>query len=56
MLGLLATGDLGADNNNKPQLRAGRPAAKSGGGGGGGTGLRRHRPWQPVLDTIEEVP
>ncbi|KAG0536864.1 hypothetical protein BDA96_03G098500 [Sorghum bicolor] len=55
MLGLLATGDLGADNNNKPQLRAGRPAGKSG-GGGGGAGLRRHRPWQPVLDTIEEVP
>lgn len=46
MLGLLeAAGDLGADNNtNKPQSRA------------GGGGVRRQRPWKPVLDTIEEVP
>lgn len=51
MLGLLETGDLGADNS-KRELRVG-PAAKS---GGGGAGLRRHRSWQPVLDTIEEVP
>jgi len=53
MVGLLEAGDLGApDNhdNNKPEL----PAGKS--GGGGGAVLRRHRSWQPVLDTIEEVP
>ncbi|XP_066382133.1 uncharacterized protein [Miscanthus floridulus] len=53
MLGLLETGDLGADNNNKPEIRAG-PAGRS--GGGAGAGLRRHRSWHPVLDTIEEVP
>ncbi|CAO2209174.1 unnamed protein product [Urochloa humidicola] len=50
MLGLLEAGDLAADNN-KPESRAGGGASKSGGGG-----LRRHRSWQPVLDTIEEVP
>ncbi|TKW13164.1 hypothetical protein SEVIR_5G081300v4 [Setaria viridis] len=51
MLGLLeAAGDLTADN--KPESRAG--AGKS--SGGSGAGLRRHRAWQPVLDTIEEVP
>ncbi|PAN31975.1 hypothetical protein GQ55_5G457900 [Panicum hallii var. hallii] len=53
MLGLLESGDLGADNN-KPESRAGAGASKS--GGGGGAGLRRHRSWQPILDTIEEVP
>jgi hypothetical protein len=47
MLGLLETGGLGADNS-KRELRASL-AGKSG-------GLRRHRSWQPVLDTIEEVP
>ena len=52
MLGLLETASLAADNNSKHELRAG-PAGKSSGGG-----LRRHRSysWQPVLDTIEEVP
>jgi len=49
MLGLLESGDLAADN--KPEPRAGAGAIKS-----GGAGLRRHRSWQPVLDTIEEVP
>ncbi|RLN24501.1 uncharacterized protein C2845_PM07G02460 [Panicum miliaceum] len=49
MLGLLEAGDLAADN--KPEPRAGAGASKS-----GGAGLRRHRSWQPVLDTIEEVP
>ncbi|CAO2193394.1 unnamed protein product [Urochloa humidicola] len=52
MLGLLESGDLAADNN-KPESRAGAGASKS---SGGGAGLRRHRSWQPVLDTIEEVP
>ncbi|KAF8724612.1 hypothetical protein HU200_020880 [Digitaria exilis] len=56
MLGLLeAAGDLGADNNTntKPQSRGGGASKSS----GGGTGVRRHhRSWQPVLDTIEEVP
>jgi hypothetical protein len=50
MLGLLETASLAADNNSKHELRAG-PAGKS-----SGAGFRRHRSWQPVLDTIEEVP
>lgn len=53
MLGLLETAGLqGADSTKKHEVRAG-PAGKSSGGG-----LRRHRSysWQPVLDTIEEVP
>ncbi|CAO2180687.1 unnamed protein product [Urochloa humidicola] len=56
MLGLLESGDLAADNN-KPESRGGAGAgASKSSGGGGGAGLRRHRSWQPVLDTIEEVP
>ncbi|OEL38844.1 hypothetical protein BAE44_0000136 [Dichanthelium oligosanthes] len=54
MLGLLEAGDLGADKNKPDESRgagAGAGASKS-----SGARLRRHRPWQPVLDTIEEVP
>ncbi|KAG2587281.1 uncharacterized protein LOC120676736 [Panicum virgatum] len=54
MLGLLESGDLAADD--KPKSRAGAGAGDSKSSVGGGAGLRRHRSWQPVLDTIEEVP
>ncbi|KAJ1282862.1 hypothetical protein BS78_03G083900 [Paspalum vaginatum] len=56
MVGLLEAGDLAAPDNNdtKPDLRA--PGGAAGKSGCGGAVLRRHRPWQPVLDTIEEAP
>jgi hypothetical protein len=50
MLGLLEAADLGAD---KPERVAAGGVGKS---RAATAGLRRHRSWQPALDTIEEVP
>ncbi|KAL6626618.1 hypothetical protein ACP70R_030344 [Stipagrostis hirtigluma subsp. patula] len=43
----LLQADLGSDQHERAAA-----VKKS----SGAAGLRRHRPWQPVLDTIEEVP
>jgi hypothetical protein len=49
MLGLLEAGDLAADKKTESRTTG---ITKS----SGGAVLRRHRSWQPVLDTVEEVP
>lgn len=49
MLGLLEAGDLGVD---KPDQRAAAVSKTR----AAAAGMRRHRHWQPALDTIEEVP
>jgi hypothetical protein len=50
ILGLLEAADPGVD---KPERVAAGGVGKSRAATGG---LRRHRSWQPALDTIEEVP